>query len=561
MPAPVDLSQRFGARQRLRPARERRRRAPRPAGARRRGPPPPARRWPATGALGPDTLLEAEFETSHRSQPSVPGFSLLGDRVPAPGRPAHQPEQPALVAAGGARRQHRLAALARSSSAADWRFTAHARDAAPAQRRPHRLPVRLLRRRPTSTYYARPLLPRRQLRPLRLPQRERAPPHRRARPVAAGHAAHRRRRARADASACCEHACADRFQRQAFNFAGTGNIDGTRRRRRPRPTLTDENTNRDERRTELYLRDAITLDRARQPVARPAPHAPAPRERAHRRHRAPTDYAQSFTHTVAGRELRARAGADWSTPAGASGVESEVAPNRARYTNAGAGAAGAEEPAGRGRPQGQRRRTPSGGVALFDIRRPLVRRHRRLRRRRHLHARRPTASSATAASRPAGAAQLARGPCAAARSGCARGAKAAEPGASNGKRADQRAGAHAQAAGRLPRRRAARPDAAGGAGRTRAAAWCCPTTASRIPRLDAPGPRRALRARASAARNADLARRRRQRDRPPRLAGIALPVRPRLPVPAGAAHLARCRSRPTCEPARNAGYNARLIPR
>ena len=29
------------------------------------------------------TLLEAEVETSHRSQPSVPGFSLLGDRVPA----------------------------------------------------------------------------------------------------------------------------------------------------------------------------------------------------------------------------------------------------------------------------------------------------------------------------------------------------------------------------------------------------------------------------------------------------------------------------------------------
>ncbi|WP_428423518.1 TonB-dependent siderophore receptor [Methylibium sp.] len=32
--------------------------------------------------LTPDTLLEAEFETSHRSQPSQPGFSLLGNRVP-----------------------------------------------------------------------------------------------------------------------------------------------------------------------------------------------------------------------------------------------------------------------------------------------------------------------------------------------------------------------------------------------------------------------------------------------------------------------------------------------
>ncbi|MGY4828658.1 TonB-dependent siderophore receptor [Sphaerotilaceae bacterium SBD11-9] len=37
--------------------------------------------------LGPSTLLEAEFETSHRSQPSQPGFSLLGANVPAPGDP------------------------------------------------------------------------------------------------------------------------------------------------------------------------------------------------------------------------------------------------------------------------------------------------------------------------------------------------------------------------------------------------------------------------------------------------------------------------------------------
>jgi iron complex outermembrane recepter protein len=32
--------------------------------------------------VSPDTLLEAEIETSHRRQPSVPGFSLLGDRLP-----------------------------------------------------------------------------------------------------------------------------------------------------------------------------------------------------------------------------------------------------------------------------------------------------------------------------------------------------------------------------------------------------------------------------------------------------------------------------------------------
>ena len=37
--------------------------------------------------LGTDTQLEAEIEYSHREQPSVPGFSVLGAVVPAPGNP------------------------------------------------------------------------------------------------------------------------------------------------------------------------------------------------------------------------------------------------------------------------------------------------------------------------------------------------------------------------------------------------------------------------------------------------------------------------------------------
>ncbi len=52
------------------------------------------------------TLVEAEFESSRQQQPSVPGFSLLGDARARcrHDRPAHQPQQPALVATGGARR-------------------------------------------------------------------------------------------------------------------------------------------------------------------------------------------------------------------------------------------------------------------------------------------------------------------------------------------------------------------------------------------------------------------------------------------------------------------------
>lgn len=39
----------------------------------------------AAGQLkaGPDTLIEAEVELSHQAQPSLPGFSLLGDRLPS----------------------------------------------------------------------------------------------------------------------------------------------------------------------------------------------------------------------------------------------------------------------------------------------------------------------------------------------------------------------------------------------------------------------------------------------------------------------------------------------
>ena len=37
--------------------------------------------------ISPDTLIEAEFETSHRSQPSQPGFSMLGNAVPSPADP------------------------------------------------------------------------------------------------------------------------------------------------------------------------------------------------------------------------------------------------------------------------------------------------------------------------------------------------------------------------------------------------------------------------------------------------------------------------------------------
>ncbi|MDE2298622.1 MAG: TonB-dependent siderophore receptor [Burkholderiales bacterium] len=74
---------------------------------------------------GTDTLLEAEVETSHRSQPSQPGFSMLGNVVPAPGDPRinlnNQPWSLPVVfdaTTASLRWQQRLSS--------DWRFVAHA---------------------------------------------------------------------------------------------------------------------------------------------------------------------------------------------------------------------------------------------------------------------------------------------------------------------------------------------------------------------------------------------------------------------------------------------------
>ncbi|MEO6030806.1 MAG: TonB-dependent siderophore receptor [Burkholderiaceae bacterium] len=74
--------------------------------------------------IAPDSLFEAEFETSRQSQPSMPGFSLLGSRVPEPGDPRinlnNQPWSLPVVLAGDTtslRFTQRLAS--------DWRVVAH----------------------------------------------------------------------------------------------------------------------------------------------------------------------------------------------------------------------------------------------------------------------------------------------------------------------------------------------------------------------------------------------------------------------------------------------------
>lgn len=123
-----------------------------------------------------------------------------------------------------------------------------------------------------------------------------------------------------------------RFNRQAYNYAGSGSIDGLTALPAD-PTLTDENTQRDERSTEWRLQDAITLS-PRWSLWAGLRHSRLHRESVRTDGSRPTRYDQSFTtpwlalsHALGPQTL---AYLSWGQ-----GVESEVAPGRSRYTNAG----------------------------------------------------------------------------------------------------------------------------------------------------------------------------------------------------------------------------------
>ena len=160
-----------------------------------------------------------------------------------------------------------------------------------------------------------------------------------------------------------------RFQRQAYNWAGTGNIDGSAVTA-PQPELTDENTNRDERSNELYLRDRVALG-AGTTAWLGLRHTRLRRESVRTNGSRPTDYSQSVTtpwvalsHAIA---------SDWLIYASwGEGVESDVVPNRPRYTNRGQAL-----PALKSRQTEIGLKTGTqrveGALTVFDIRRPAWR--------------------------------------------------------------------------------------------------------------------------------------------------------------------------------------------
>lgn len=125
-----------------------------------------------------------------------------------------------------------------------------------------------------------------------------------------------------------------RFQRQAYNLieGEPGHIGGTAVVS-SRPELTDENTNRDERSTELYLRDRMQLS-TQWSLWAGVRHTRLHRESVRTDGSRPTDYDQRLTTPWFALswqfEPRTQAYVSWGQ-----GMESDVAPNRSRYRNAG----------------------------------------------------------------------------------------------------------------------------------------------------------------------------------------------------------------------------------
>ncbi len=317
--------------------------------------------------LSANTLVEAEFETSHRSQPSVPGFSLLGSRVPAPVDPRlslnNQPWSLPVVMDGttaSLRWQQRLSS--------DWRFVAHA--ATQQLKTDDRIafpfgcfspdPA------PDGTYYPDRYCPdgtfdlydfrseneRRRTDALDLSL------HGRAMTGAIEHAL---------SFGVLQSKVRNRFQRQAYNYTGTGNVDGTLVTPAD-PELTDENTNRDERSTELYLRDAVKLSPALTGWLG-LRHTRLERQSVRTDGSRPSDYTQRFTTPFAALSYafgeQQMVYASWGR-----GIESEVVTNRPRFTNAGEALPALKSRQAEVGLKGATERF-EWGLAAFDIVRPL----------------------------------------------------------------------------------------------------------------------------------------------------------------------------------------------
>lgn len=281
--------------------------------------------------LTPDSRLEAEIEHSHQSQPSVPGFSLRGDALPDADdvdpriNLNNQPWSLPVVldgTTGSLRWRQRLGA--------SWQFTAHAASQRLSSDDRVAFPFGCYDA-GTDIYWADRYCPdgsfdlydfrseneRRRVDALDLQFAGTAHTGAVRHELSTGVLLSRTR---------------DRFQRQAYNYVGTGRDDGSAITA-PAPELTDENTNRDERSTEFYVRDAMQLT-PQWSLWAGLRHSRLQRESARTDGSRPIDYTQSFTTPWLGLGYRLGEQTLLYTSWG-EGVETDVAPNRSRYVNAG----------------------------------------------------------------------------------------------------------------------------------------------------------------------------------------------------------------------------------
>ncbi len=313
--------------------------------------------------LGSSTLIEAEVETSHKAQPTQPGFSMLGNILPAPGDPRinlnNQPwSLPTVFDADTAS----LRITQKLND--DWRIVAHG--VTQRLRTDDRTAFPFGCTAADGTYFPDRYCPdgtfdlydfrsedeRRRSDALDLSV------HGRFASGALGHTL---------AGGVLRNVVHNRFNAETYNFAGTGNVEGTAVVP-PAPDALDTNTNRDEYSTELYLRDAIAID-TRTTLWLGARHTRIARSSVATDGTSPTQYSQSFTTPFAAATYALWPGqivyASWGQS-----VQSDVAPNLPRYMNAGQAA-----------PTAKSRQTEIGfkgaseqlewTVAAFDIKQPL----------------------------------------------------------------------------------------------------------------------------------------------------------------------------------------------
>lgn len=329
----------------------------------------------ADARLGASSTLEAEFEHSRQSQPSQPGFSLLGAALPDARTVDprinlnNQPwSLPVVFAADTASLRFT------QGLGADWRFIAHGMTQRLKTDDRVAFPFGCSAEGNFDRYCSDGTFDFYDFRSDDERRRSDALDLRLEGTARTGPFTHR------GAAGVLFARFESRFGAQVFTSAldaagnpTVGTVDG-RTVTFPNPVFADDGTNRDERSTEAYVRDAVAL------TERWSLWAGLRHTRLHRESvrtgivdptdLRPIDYRQSFTTPWLALAWQATpqtlAYASWGR-----GIESDVAPNRARYTNAGQPLTALES---RQMELGLKHdgEVFDASAALFDIERPLA---------------------------------------------------------------------------------------------------------------------------------------------------------------------------------------------